>query len=94
MSFNEWGAFAFGFVIGWICYRTLRRRKENASLSDLATVIGAVGGGAVLALFKTQELFSGYAMGLAVGFFLYLIAAWIFGGKDEIGSFMGKPDID
>ena len=93
MSFNDWGAFAFGFVIGWICYRSLRRRKENASLSDLATVIGAVGGGAVLALFKTQELFSGYAIGLAVGFFLYLIASWIIGGKKEIGSFMGGPDI-
>ena len=94
MGYNDWGAFAFGFVIGWICYRTLRRRKENASLSDLATVIGAVGGGAVLALFKTQELFSGYAIGLAAGFFLYFMVALIIGGKDEVGNFMKKPDID
>lgn len=93
MILNEIGAGAFGFVIGWICYRTLRRRKGNAALSDIATVIGAVGGGSVLALFKSQELFSGYAIGLALGFFLYLIAAWLIGGKEEVNTFMGGDDV-
>lgn len=93
MTYNDWGAFAFGFVVGWICYRTLRRRQDNAALSDLATVIGAVGGGTVLGLFKTPELFSGYAIGLAAGFFLYLLASFAIGGKKEVSTFMGGDDI-
>ncbi|HKO99857.1 MAG TPA: hypothetical protein VJU86_22975 [Pyrinomonadaceae bacterium] len=93
MTFEEWGAFAFGFVIGWICYRTLRRKEGSTALSDIATVIGAVGGASVLALFKSQDLFSGYAIGLAVGFFLYLVVSFIIGGKDEVKGFMGGGDL-
>jgi hypothetical protein len=73
MSVEEIGAVCFGFVIGWIVYRTLRRSGEKSKVSDLATVIGAVGGGAVTALFDTPELFGWYSIGLAVGFFLYMI---------------------
>jgi hypothetical protein len=75
MSFAEIGAGCFGLVIGWIVYRTLRRGPTTSSLSDIATVIGAVGGGAVLAIFKTADLFAAYSIGLAVGFFLYLVIA-------------------
>ena len=32
------GAIAFGLVIGWVTYRTLRRNTEAVSLSDIATV--------------------------------------------------------
>jgi hypothetical protein len=67
------GAVCFGFVVGWITYRTLRKTGETVALSNIATVIGAVGGGAVTALFKTQELFAWYSIGLFLGFFLYLI---------------------
>ncbi len=69
------GALCFGLVIGWITYRTLRRRAEAVALSDIATVIGAVGGAAVTGLFKDQTLFGAYCIGLAIGFFLYLIIA-------------------
>jgi hypothetical protein len=51
---------------------TLRRQAGPVALSDIATVIGAVGGAAVTAL-VTKELFAWYCIGLAVGFFLYLI---------------------
>jgi hypothetical protein len=45
-------------------------------LSDIATVIGAVGGAAVTALWKAgTNAFSIYAVGLAIGFFGYLIAS-------------------
>jgi len=74
------GAVCFGLVIGWVTYRTLRR-QQNAALSDIAGVIGAVGGAAVTKLFGSPELFAGYCIGLAVGFFLYLI----------VGSFKGTP---
>ena len=65
------GAGGFGLVIGWITYRTLRRKGGAAALSDIATVIGAVGGAAVTALFRSDDLFGAYAVGLAVGFFAY-----------------------
>ena len=41
------GALCFGIVIGWICYRTLRRNQAASGLSDIATVIGALGGAAI-----------------------------------------------
>ena len=92
----EVGAGFFGLVIGWITYRTLRRREGGVALSDIATVIGAVGGAAVTGLFKDGELFGSYSIGLAVGFFAYFIVAWIIsvkGGKDkkdEIVDWMSK----
>lgn len=72
MSIEAIGALCFGLVIGWITYRTLRRTGESVALSNIATVIGAVGGAAVTALF-TGEIFSWYCIGLTIGFFLYLI---------------------
>jgi hypothetical protein len=69
------GALAFGIVIGWVTYRTLRRRTDAVGLSDIATVIGAVGGAAVTTLFDTDDLFGAYCIGLFIGFFVYLIGA-------------------
>jgi O-antigen/teichoic acid export membrane protein len=69
------GACLFGVVIGWVTYRTLRRSNEAVSLSDIATVIGAVGGAAVTGLFTNSHLFSWYCIGLAIGFFSYLVIA-------------------
>ena len=70
-SLQKEGAFAFGLVIGWYVYYINRYRKE-VKIEDLTTVIGAVGGGAVLALFPAKsDLFACYGTGLATGFFLY-----------------------
>ena len=44
MGIEGWGALCFGLVIGWVTYRTLRRKEGSNALSDIATVIGAVGG--------------------------------------------------
>jgi Kef-type K+ transport system membrane component KefB len=65
------GALAFGLVIGWLTYRTIRRTKEGSTLQDISSVIAAVGGAAVLALFKVGEMFGAYSIGLAIGFFSY-----------------------
>lgn len=73
MSVELIGALCFGIVIGWVSYRTLRRQGETVAISNIATVIGAVGGGAVTALFKTPDLFGWYCIGLAGGFFGYLV---------------------
>jgi len=72
------GPICFGLVIGWITYRTLRR-KDGTSLSDIASVIGAVGGAAVTGLFGLKDVFYGYCIGLAIGFFGYFIVALIVG---------------
>ncbi|HZT95820.1 MAG TPA: hypothetical protein VFB34_03175 [Chloroflexota bacterium] len=69
------GAIVFGVVVGWITYRTLRRSggaNHSASMSDLAAVIGAIGGSVVTGLFKNADLFACYSIGLAGGFFGYL----------------------
>lgn len=69
----EWGAFCFGAVVGWVTYYTMRFSQSHV-LSDIAVVIGAVGGAAVLALFPAQTpLFGAYGIGLALGFFVYVL---------------------
>lgn len=73
MTIEAIGALCFGLVVGWVTYRTLRRTNETVSLSNIASVVGAVGGAAVTGLFKSQLLFSWYCIGLFMGFFLYLI---------------------
>ena len=73
MSVTQLGALLFGVVIGWITYRTLRRTNETVAISNIASVIGAVGGGAVTGLFEDAVMFAWYSIGLAVGFFLYML---------------------
>ena len=67
------GSLCFGIVIGWVTYRTLRRRGEVVALSDIASVIGAVGGGWVTSQFSSPDAFAWYCIGLFVGFFGYLV---------------------
>ncbi|MBX7554408.1 hypothetical protein K1Y78_42360 [Streptomyces sp. tea 10] len=83
------GAGIFGLVVGWITYRTLRRKDGPALLSDLSSVIAAVGGGAVAALpFNDPDMFGVYAIGLGAGFFSYLLVGLRMGGKEETRSWM------
>ena len=58
----------FGVVLGWNLYFINRYRKDVV-LGDLASVVGAIGGAAVLALFGSgTEPSPAYGIGLAVGF--------------------------
>jgi hypothetical protein len=69
------GALAFGVVIGWYLYFINRYRKADVQIGDITTVIGAIGGAAVLALFsKDSDLFGAYGVGLAIGFFGYFLS--------------------
>jgi len=45
---------------------------ENVAIGDIAAVIGAIGGAAIVAIFK-NEAFNAYCVGTAVGFFAYLV---------------------
>jgi DMSO reductase anchor subunit len=73
MNVADTGAVCFGLVVGWVTYRTLRRAKDAVGLSAIASVIGAVGGAAVTSIYPTKTLFGWYSIGLAAGFFSYLI---------------------
>lgn len=89
------GAGAFGAVVGWYVYYINRYRKDDVQLSDIVTLLGAIGGAAVLALFPAKsDLFGAYGIGLAAGFFLYFFilvvlvnkapgftAAWFLDGR-------------
>ena len=69
------GAGGFGALIGWYVYYINRYRKGDVQISDLVTVIGVLGGGAILALFPAgTDLFGAYGIGLFAGFFGYFLA--------------------
>ena len=69
-----WCSGAFGTVIGWYIYYINRHRRDDVSATDLVTLIGIIGGTAVLALFPAQsDLFGAYGLGLAIGFFGYFL---------------------
>ncbi|MHB8290395.1 MAG: hypothetical protein ACYDEY_14420 [Acidimicrobiales bacterium] len=72
------GAALFGFVVGWITYRTLRRTTGATHISDLASVIGAIGGGGIVSLFQqSATLLAYYGIGLFAGFFGYLLVGGV-----------------
>ncbi|MDJ0753000.1 MAG: hypothetical protein QNJ45_05745 [Ardenticatenaceae bacterium] len=74
------GSAGFGAIIGWYVYFINRYRKGDVQFSDLATVIGIIGGGAILALFPAGSiLFGAYGIGLFIGFFGYflVLVVWI-----------------
>ena len=74
-SLQLWGAGAFGVLIGWYVYYINRYRKGDVQLSDLVTLIGVIGGGAIVALFPAKsDLFGAYGIGLGIGFFGYFAA--------------------
>jgi uncharacterized membrane protein YeaQ/YmgE (transglycosylase-associated protein family) len=85
---NILGSICFGLVIGWITYRTLRRNEGEVQLSDIASVIGAVGGAAVTTVFDDDNMFAGYCIGLAVGFFAYFLVGLFIGGKESASRWM------
>jgi CHAT domain len=98
MQFSIWslragGAACFGLVIGWLTYRTLRL-SARVALSQLASVLGMLGGGAVTLLFPASSgVFGSYCIGLAIGFFGHAIAA-LGVSKSEaksVDAWLGKP---
>jgi hypothetical protein len=72
------GAAGFGALIGWYVYYINRYRKGSIQLSDLVTLVGILGGGAILALFPAgSDLFGAYGLGLFIGFFGYFLVLLI-----------------
>ncbi|MCA9933524.1 MAG: hypothetical protein H6662_17215 [Ardenticatenaceae bacterium] len=72
------GAGGFGAIIGFLVYQINRHRTGDVQFSDLVTIIGIIGGTAILQLFpQATDLFGAYGIGLFIGFFGYLIMLMI-----------------
>lgn len=71
------GAVCFGVVVGYVTYRSLARSGPTSSVSDIAAVIGAVGGGVVTSVFDPAkgDSFGYYSIGLLVGMGVYVLVA-------------------
>lgn len=85
------GAACFGIVTGYITYRTLARATVAPQVSDIAAVLGAVGGGAITALFPNtdSDAFGWYSIGLLLGMAGYLTLSVVFRGKRKTGTILG-----
>ena len=78
------GAAGFGILIGWYVYYVNRHRTDKVQFGDIVTLIGALGGAAILAIFPAKsDLFGAYGIGLFVGFFGYFLALVIWVYKSE-----------
>jgi hypothetical protein len=94
MNTTEVGALVFGLVVGYITYRTLMRTADKTAVSDLASVIGAIGGGAVTKLYEpASNSFAYYAFGLAVGMAVFFVLFLILNGKDTTAKVMGAERV-
>ncbi len=89
------GALCFGIVIGYITYRTLMRTTGQAAISDITTVVGAVGGGAVTGLFDpaSGDAFGWYAIGLLAGIAAFFLLYLALNGRARTAAMMGAKDI-
>ena len=66
------GAGCFGLILGWYLYFINRYRSGPVDFGDITSMLTAIGGASVLALFQSgTDMFGAYGIGLAVGFFLY-----------------------
>ncbi len=88
------GAFCFGAAVGYITYRTLVR-TEKSNVSDIATVVGAVGGAAVTGLFDPQhgDTFGWYSIGLITGIAAFFLLFLVLNGTAKTATAMGARDI-
>ena len=82
------GSGGIGVIIGWHVYYINRYRKGDVQLSDLVTLLGILGGGAITALFPARtDLFGAYGIGLFCGFFIYFIVLiFLVGISKKFGS--------
>jgi hypothetical protein len=88
------GAVCFGIAVGYITYRTLVRTTEKTAISDIATVIGAVGGAAVTGLFDPAngDAFGWYSIGLLAGIAVFFLLYLRLNGPEQTAKVMGARD--
>jgi hypothetical protein len=89
------GAVCFGVTVGYITYRTLVRTTNKTAISDVSTVIGAVGGGAVTGLFDPAhgDTFGWYSIGLLTGIAAFFLLYLGLNGRAKTAAVMGAKDV-
>lgn len=89
------GAACFGVVVGYITYRTLARTVGKATISDIAAVVGALGGGAITKLYEPNSSgFAWYSIGLLAGMMVFFCVFALVNGKTELSHVMGLTKAD
>lgn len=83
MSAATLGPLLFGAVVGYIVH-FLIRRNGKPGIADLASIIGAVLGAAVMKALATPDATNCYLMGVGVGFFLHWVALLL--GREKVVS--------
>jgi hypothetical protein len=88
------GACCFGVVVGYITYRTLIRTHKTA-VTDIVTVISAIGGAAVTGLFDPNQgdAFGWYSIGLLAGMAAFFLLFWAMNDRKRLASVMGARDV-
>jgi len=87
MTLTAFGAAAFGLVVGYLAHY-LVRKDAQAGVADLAAIIGAVVGAAVLNVISGPIALNWYLIGLALGFFVYWLALLL--GREQVRKIIGK----
>ena len=88
-ALGQVGAACFGIAVGYMTYRRLVRSTENAALSDLVALAGAIGGAAVTGLFAPgTTLFAWYSIGLLAGMALFFVIFGRFNGLRHLAAVM------
>lgn len=83
MSAATLGPLLFGAVVGYLVH-FLVRRNAKPGIADLASIIGAVLGAAVMKVLATPEATNWYLIGVGSGFFLYWVALLL--GREKVKS--------
>jgi hypothetical protein len=86
------GAIGFGAVIGWMAHVAFSTER-NVNIEWITSMIAVVAGAAVTGLFKGDDLFGAYSIGLAGAFFLRMFLfspLIIWAGEETLGKKFAK----
>jgi hypothetical protein len=79
--FKTLGFAAFGLIVGWLCHAVVMNTPV-LNVKWFSSIVAVIGGGTLSAIFGSDYLFGGYAIGLVLGFFGHAIwsaLVWAFG---------------
>jgi MFS family permease len=88
------GACCFGVTVGYLTYRSLVRTRKTA-VTDIVTVVGAIGGAAVTGLFDPHQgdAFGWYSIGLLAGLAAFFLLFLSLNGRKKTAAVMGAADL-
>lgn len=90
MSVGDWGALAFGVLLGFLTHY-LVRRDQKAGIKDLSAIVAVLLCSLILNWIGGKEQTSWYLIGLCIGFFKYWLALLL--GREQVKTLIkeGRP---